>query len=175
MIKKHFYYLYSKEEKIKWFGEGEWVEEPDKIEFSHNGFDCIVKRISIKEPFSKEEHYFGGHLCGYISIPPNHPFYGKKYSDLEIDVHGGLTYAEFENDGYWIGFDCGHSEDLVPSMAHLRELYKGEIELFSMPEEFKKYSIFIPVYRNIDFCIQECKSMAEQLKKIKDHETTPII
>lgn len=172
MIKKH---LYTKEEKIKWFGEGEWVEEPDLVEFTHDGIECRVLRRCLKEPCTKEEYYFGGHLCGYISVPSDHPIYGKDILDLDFDVHWRLTYGEFENDKYWIGFDCMHSGDYCPSMELFKKQYRDEIKRFPIPEEFMKYSIFNPVYRNINFCIEECKSMAEQLNKIKDHDTTPTI
>ncbi len=35
-----------------------------------------------------------GHHCGYIAVPPDHPWYGKDYNDVDCDVHGGLTYGE---------------------------------------------------------------------------------
>ena len=42
-------------------------------EFEHAGYKCIVTFC------------VGGHRCGYVGIPKNHPLYGKKYSDyLEI-------------------------------------------------------------------------------------------
>lgn len=69
-----------------------------------------------------------GHLCGYVMVPNNHPAYGKpdEYdpSINEINCHGGITLAEFNNhpehpypvkqtetNAYWIGFDCGHYGD----------------------------------------------------------------
>lgn len=39
-----------------------------------------------------------GHLCGYIGLPPSHPWHGKEYDDIEADVHGGLTFAESETE-----------------------------------------------------------------------------
>lgn len=37
----------------------------------------------------------GTHPCGYVSVPENHPFYGKNCSEIEgdIEVHGGLTFS----------------------------------------------------------------------------------
>ena len=32
---------------------------------------------------------------GYVLLPPNHPFYGINYNDINIDVHGGLTYSNY--------------------------------------------------------------------------------
>lgn len=60
-----------------------------------------------------------GYRCGYIKVNPGHPWHGKDYSDIDAYVHGGLTFAEAdmpcdkegEDNGYWIGFDCGHYYD----------------------------------------------------------------
>ena len=68
-----------------------------------------------------------GEANGYLVIDDkNHPWYGKHYSDIDIDVHGGLTYSELvESDslqcfdeiisddvGSWmIGFDTCHYGD----------------------------------------------------------------
>jgi len=55
-------------------------------------------------------------LCGYIGVPKTHPFYGKDYSGLDIDCHGGLTFANEAHDkwpeGYWwFGWDYAHYHD----------------------------------------------------------------
>jgi len=56
---------------------------------------------------------------GYVAIPPTHPAYKMDYDTLmyKIDVHGGLTYANF-GDGedapkhWWVfGFDTSHWND----------------------------------------------------------------
>jgi hypothetical protein len=58
-----------------------------------------------------------GYGCGYIGLPPEHPWHGKNYMELEVDIHGGLTYSNKSvgkdpADGYWwIGFDTAHSGD----------------------------------------------------------------
>ena len=41
-----------------------------------------------------------GSLCGYLGVPPNHPWYGKSWDGIDCDVHGGLTYAESETYGH---------------------------------------------------------------------------
>ena len=35
-----------------------------------------------------------GYANGYVAIPKEHPLYGISYDDVDIDVHGGLTFAE---------------------------------------------------------------------------------
>lgn len=78
---------------------------------------------------------------GYVLLPYNHPFYNVHYDDINVNIHGGLTYSsQFEPDNflkwtnnlkidgdvtldnfrkfenYWmIGFDTGHSGDSMDS------------------------------------------------------------
>ena len=76
-------------------------------EWSHAGLLCaVVQRRK------------GSNRCGYVRVPPNHPHYKKAYSDVDVDVHGGLTFANIEpcvehedGIGWWFGFDCAHSGD----------------------------------------------------------------
>lgn len=53
----------------------------------------------------------------------------KGYDDIEIDVHGGLTYSgeglpQLEKKGYLIGFDCAHAGDWSPLMPSDWETYR---------------------------------------------------
>tara|TARA_R110000851_G_scaffold53069_1_gene126037 strand:+ start:597 stop:917 length:321 start_codon:yes stop_codon:yes gene_type:complete len=68
-----------------------------------------------------------GEANGYLIIDDkNHPWYGKHYNDIDIDVHGGLTYSELVESGdlqcfdeliegdvgsWMIGFDTCHCGD----------------------------------------------------------------
>lgn len=51
-----------------------------------------------------------GAVNGYVRIPEGHPWHGLGYDDIDVEVHGGLTYA---NDG-WVGFDTLHGGDCWP-------------------------------------------------------------
>lgn len=31
---------------------------------------------------------------GYVLIPEDSPLHGKDYNDIDVDVHGGLTFSE---------------------------------------------------------------------------------
>lgn len=57
----------------------------------------------------------GTHPCGYVSVPENHPFYGKNCSEIEgdIEVHGGLSFSGKmkDSDDYWFGWDYAHVGD----------------------------------------------------------------
>jgi hypothetical protein len=64
---------------------------------------------------------------GYVLIPVGHPMHGKYYDDIDVEVHGGLTFSELaeenmkewsggkiidEDLGSWIvGFDTAHYGD----------------------------------------------------------------
>ena len=150
-------YLYTKEEKIKCFGECEWVDEPDAVSFKHQGFDSKVLRMHFKDG---PNHIFGGFLNGYVRIPKDHVYYKKEYDDIECEVHGGLTYCQAELDGWWIGFDCAHTFDIVPSMELL---YAHDEDMIKIRAKYPFSSVWKRSYKNINFVIEECKKLAEQM------------
>jgi hypothetical protein len=130
------------------WGKGPWDDEPDEIEWTTAvGFRGLIMRAEI------------GHLSGYVAVPRGHPCYDKPRGELHFDVHGGVTYAHRETDEqsvpradrsedlYWIGFDCCHSQDLVPAV-------------FSrMPERVR--SLF--TYRDVAFVREHVERLAAQL------------
>lgn len=68
-------------------GSGPWRNEADKIAWTDDmsGYGCIIRR----SPTTK-------HLCGYVSVPPGHPLFGRRIDtmgDFLIGVHGGLDYS----------------------------------------------------------------------------------
>ena len=76
---------------------------------SHEGYEWFTAHNSL------------GCRCGYVRVPPGHPWYEEGMFDCEPtpDVHGGLSFAEPDthpgggtNTGWWLGFDCGHDCDL---------------------------------------------------------------
>jgi hypothetical protein len=84
---------------------------PYKIEkeWKHQGLSCAVT-IARNQ---------GGSRCGYVRVPPGHPAYGKDYDSVDVEAHGGLTFAAIEpctehedGQGWWFGFDCRHAWDL---------------------------------------------------------------
>lgn len=109
------------------FGDGPWQTEPDRVEWRYLGLPCLIVRNEM------------GALCGYVGVPPEHPWHGKDYNDIDgaVDVHGGLTYANKCNDAaichvpkdgepddvWWLGFDCAHSGDGVPGRPGLIGAY----------------------------------------------------
>lgn len=90
----------------------------------------------------------GTHPTAYVKVPKNNKAFGKDYFDLDIDVHGGLTYSKNELKFYkysrkynwFIGWDYAHIGDYV---------------LFALFPNDKKYTL--------DEIIEDCKSVINQL------------
>lgn len=168
MMKKH---LYTREEKLKWFGEGEWCDETDEMNFEWADMQCKIVRI-CQDEYPNDNYKFGGYLCGYVKIPEYHPLYNNQNAfDLDFDVHGGITFNEFYLDtkDWYIGFDCAHSTDVIPSMIDIRKKINEEMKE-KHPKIFESYpncAIFNSSYKTVDFVIEECKKLAEQLYLIK--------
>lgn len=149
-------------DKSEW-DAGPWHQEPDKLNWvdPETGLDCMIVRAGEI-----------GHLCGYVGVPPNHPYHGKNYWDEnggpDVQVHGGLTYADKcsgvichvaeegrEENLWWFGFDCGHRGDLSPGMmATMRKLR-------ALSEYGRNY-----VYRDIEYVKEQCRLLARQLKEL---------
>ena len=131
--------------------ERPWEHEPDREEWVHEltGYKCTVWR-----------HPTLGHLCGYVAIPKGHRVWGKGYDDVDVEVHGGLTYADEDKEtGEWVfGFDCSHGGDLSPSLLATLMKYA---ELDGESIEFK---LRTEKYRTFEWVKKEVCSLARQLK-----------
>lgn len=142
-------HLLTSEEKLLAWGIGEWVEEADEYEFSFEGYECKVLRISSPEAGTLSL----GHLCGYVTIPANHPWFEKHYDEIECDVYGGLTYSGLEEDStYQIGFDCSHSMDVTPGIERWLSECRSAMGLYRHDR----------TYKNMNFVVEELKSLVKQ-------------
>ena len=187
-IQEHQDHCLVTRKKLKDAGiEGPWLEEPDRVEFTAYGFDCLLVR-----------HADLFHWCGYVGITPKHPYMKKlkrdeyqigktvrKYWDADdgdLEVHGGITYreacngyichlSEKEDKLFWLGFECAHAYDLSPGMElHrkiVRELPGFPDEMKNMADQLKKLSEISPEYmakyRDVHFVMEETKKLAQQL------------
>lgn len=162
-----------------------WDAEPNQLDFEADGLPCAMRRG------------WSGVWCGYVGIGQDHPWFGLSHNtlikptramldnrtfddtgvfdlfmasisgknpheELEIAmalrVHGGITYSadhivepEVPAGFFWYGFDCGHAGDYMPAMARrFPGLMDGA------------------VYRDQQFVVSECQSLAAQLVKIKE-------
>ena len=75
------------------------------FEDNHRGYDFLIQK-----PF--ETHY-----CGYVKIPKNHKYHDKDYDKIDIKIHGDLSFGEYIEEDWWIGWDYNHDlpgeKDLV--------------------------------------------------------------
>jgi hypothetical protein len=154
-------------DKSSW-GPGPWQDEPDRLEWKHAGLSCLIVRA---QP---------GHLCGYVAVPPGHPWHGVDYSGrydengesytpspIDVDVHGGLTYAEKcqgkichvpapgdPDDVWWLGFDCAHLGDTSP---------KREAE-----DRGRGWFDPMASYKSVPYVRREVERLAEQVAATKE-------
>ena len=110
-----------------------------------------------------------GSRWGYVAVPEGHAMHGKDYDEVDVTVHGGLTFAD-GTDTYpvageslwWFGYDCAHWQDARdPELMSpkYREMYDKGIFKSIFDEE--------GTVRSLDYCIGECESLATQLKDLK--------
>lgn len=123
---------------------GSWHDEPDRVEWRHLGLPCLI----VRNPGV-------GNLCGYVGLPPRHPWRDDSAAEHVAECHGGVTYMAAchgaichvpelgePDDVVWIGFDCAHWGDLSP--ANVGPLYDGW------------------VYRDVEYVRAEVESLARQ-------------
>ena len=63
----------------------------------------------------------GTHPTAYVEIPKGNKIYEKDYKEIDLEVHGGLTYSrdflwiskEKKLQGWFIGWDYAHYGDYV--------------------------------------------------------------
>jgi len=130
---------------------GPWDGEPeDRWEGRHAGFPVLAVR----------NH--SGNWCGYVGVPPGHPWFRGDSEHVDAEVHGGLTYAApcQSNGGpichvpaagepdnvWWLGFDCAHWGDIIPG-----------IDRFRRPGDDGK-----EVYRSLAYVQEETRRLADQ-------------
>jgi len=143
-------------DKSAW-ADGEWQQEPDRIEWVFLGFPCLITR--------QNESW----LCGYVGIPPSHPYYGKDREDKElkeISIHKSITFSEASHQSddpravnhqllptdknyWWIGFDCCHSKDVFPMI----------INFYKFPSDAS--------YKNVEFVKTQVEFLARQLNQLQ--------
>lgn len=148
------------------YPSGPWTDEPDRLEFEHQGYPCILARGAM------------GSWCGYVAVAPGHPWHRKEYGDIGVEVHGGLTYGQEcqghvchvpkpgePDDVWWLGFDCAHSGDIVPGMVLCEQMLdKADKEDGEPPRPRIPNPYFAESYKNIAYVRAETERLAEQAK-----------
>ncbi len=113
-----------------------WEDEPNKDSGIFCGLDWSIKR----------NH--SGAWCGYVKMPPGEL---HKADDIDVHVHGGLTFEEVDpkDNRQVFGFDCAHLDDLLPILVGMPDMPRGLFE--------------DAVYRDIDYVTDQCKRLCWQL------------
>ena len=169
------------------WGEGPWQIEPDRVDFRHAGFACLLHRNRA------------GNWCGYVGVPPGHPLHGVGYSDespalaealerrkkhpigdnpgmavmlacltgelaprpeIVLDVHGGPTYS-----GACQGHLCHVPEAGEPDALWWFGFDCGHSDDYTPAYDheyrlsFKRHA----VYRDLAYVRRETESLAQQL------------
>ncbi len=150
-------------DKAAW-GPGPWQDEPDKMQWPDpaTALACLAHR-----------HATNGHWCGYVGVPEGHALHGRDYSDVDVDVHGGLTFAAgcrktddpavgichvrepHDPEVWWFGFDCAQLGDVRPGTRSLLAQL-GRPDLFDEEE----------CYRDLAYVMAECRALAQQLQAL---------
>lgn len=150
-------HITSKTDRTGW-DPGPWDGEPDRLEFIHSGFACLMVRGPV------------GAWCGYVGVPEAHPSFEKSYDDVNVNVNCGLTYANrcsgdichvpepgMPDLVWWLGFDTAHYCDLAPGIVARERAMGWE----ATPGE---------VYRDAAYVRAETERLAEQLANIAKGE-----
>lgn len=139
---------------------GPWDQEPDKRQWVDpaTGLACMFVRNNM------------GALCGYVGVPPTHPDYGSDYADVDVSVHGGLTFAgKCQEDGlichrvevgedddvWWLGFDMAHWLDVIPQFLMLEK----QMKLPATPV----LDGYVKTYKTVKDVEKECTDLAAAL------------
>ena len=106
---------------------GGWDHEPDRATWRHDetGAACTLRRGPL------------GAWCGYVGMGPNHPAAGIDYDNIDVSVHGGLTYGAYCHpiaEDEWIRYRLYREKWLTNSLIYpdgddaryLREDRKGD-------------------------------------------------
>ena len=124
------------------------IDRPEDIlsKGKHHGFEWMVV------------HNGSGYRCGYMRVALGHPWHGKGYHDLNVEIHGGLTFAHADvpcdapgpDTDWWLGFDCAHTWDAP------------DPELPQEDTHFPRSRFGSQVVRTQEYVEAECKSLCQQ-------------
>lgn len=150
-------------DKRDWPG-GPWLNEADARVWvdRDSGYPCLVRRHDVL-----------GHLCGYVGVPPRHPFHEvERDSDavIRLECHGGVNWTSYRTmmgldqriipalqpwpRHWWLGFDCAHAWDRAPMPGLDNDIYALMRPLWADQ-----------TYRRLSQVVTWCGHLARQLKR----------
>lgn len=126
----------------------DFINDQATEEWEAHGLRCAMRRSPM------------GTLNGYARLPLDHPCFGKHYDDIDVDVHGGLTYG---CDSYgWVGFDTMHFGDVWDAADVEGERYEAYVNLIASAPGGAGEKWTVEKLKN------EVELLAEQLAKMED-------
>lgn len=162
------------------WGPGPWDGEPDKAVWvdEATGLDCMVRRGN-------------GAWCGYVGVPPAHPWHHKDYSECvtpgcdgatdwdgedeyhyectpqgRVEVHGGLTFAG----------ECDDEGDPAKAICHIPEPGRhDDVTWFGFdcnhgwdlnPAMCRYAPMPGAAYRDLAYVVAETQRLAAQLAEV---------
>lgn len=97
----------------------------------------------------------GSHPTAYIKVPKESNYFNSDYNDIPINIHGGLTYGNTENNNeFWVGWDY----------AHIGDYCYDFFTIFNSEE--RKYTV--------DDILVDVESAIKQLNKITEIENSEL-
>lgn len=159
-----------------------WLSEPNTLDGVHalSGYRWHIHRCNPSEM---------GHLCGYVEVQPEHPFYCMGYGeeriltnsvplsmvppryldrdsqwispDAILSVHCGITFAEHP---YWIPEEYREARWAFGfDCAHAGDLVPAMHHRLSLYGSHNE-----DIYRDIGYVQQECQNLAGQLYLLRN-------
>lgn len=140
------------------------LQPKQESRFEYKGFPCVVLFMPM------------GYRCGYVGLLKGNKYYKKKYDDIPVDCHCGLTYSEpglfrqNDNDTWWIGFDCVHLCDGI-DIESFKKYYMNELKSKAVDTQraamlgvYQMYRLCneYPV-RTQEYVENECKKIIDQI------------
>lgn len=104
----------------------------------------------------------GGYANGYVAVPPEHPYYGKDYDNVPVEIHGGLT---FDSDAASINLSTTGDWDNLEFLG----------EETSLPNDFWVFGFDTLHYGDgitnwpRERCVEETLNLKEQLEKMSNN------
>ena len=113
----------------------------------------------------------------YVGIPQGNPLYRKHYENINVDCHGGLTYArdslldQPETDLWWIGFDTAQWGDGYDYEAGKKLFADSEDNMegiLCMERIYRECGTNDFPFKSLEFCKSQCKSIVDQILESED-------
>jgi len=101
------------------------LRQPPKLDYIING----LKITLIENTWLSRESINGIYISfgwgnGYVDLPKMHPMYELEYDYIPVDVHGGLTFSDYNNEYWRVGFDTAHAGDTLANWDKLAVYYE---------------------------------------------------